>query len=132
MPTYEYSCEKCGRFEVWQSIKDNALAACPACGSKVQRLISANVGFVLKGAGFYQNDYKNPAPSPERKAKGVESSDPAPSAGSAYSTNSGQAGSPQATSPSAQGSGGQAGQAPSTGSGQGCGTCGSPDPCPNN
>jgi len=90
MPTYEYQCEKCGHFEVWQSIKDNALAACPNCGAKVQRLLSANVGFVLKGSGFYQNDYKNPSPSSESKSKGSEASGP------------------------------------------GCGTCGSPDPCPNN
>lgn len=66
MPTYEYQCKKCGHFEIWQSIKDDALAACPTCGSKVERLISANVGFVLKGAGFYQNDYKNPPPAASR------------------------------------------------------------------
>ena len=70
MPTYEYSCEKCGPFELWQSIKDNALMTCPTCVSKVERLISANVGFVLKGSGFYQNDYKNssstPLPSPAK------------------------------------------------------------------
>lgn len=88
MPTYEYQCEKCGHFELWQSIKDNALAACPTCGSRVQRLLSANVGFVLKGSGFYQNEYKNRVASPAPKA-------------------------PES-------------------SGQGCGTCGSPDPCPNN
>ncbi len=76
MPTYEYQCEKCGHFELWQSIKDNALAACPTCGSKVERLLSANVGFVLKGSGFYQNDYKNPAPAPESKPKGAEASGP--------------------------------------------------------
>ena len=71
-----YKCDKCGNFEIWQSIKDNALAACPTCGSKVERLISANVGFVLKGAGFYQNDYKKAevsksekkAPEPSEKA----------------------------------------------------------------
>ena len=62
MPTYEYSCGKCGSFEIWQSIKDDALKLCPTCGTKVERLISANVGFVLKGSGFYQNEYKNPAP----------------------------------------------------------------------
>jgi putative FmdB family regulatory protein len=68
MPNYDYACEKCGQFEVWQSIKDNALSACPKCGSKVERLISANVGFILKGSGFYQNDYKNhPAPVVETK-----------------------------------------------------------------
>ncbi len=90
MPTYEYNCEKCGDFEAWQSIKDNALAVCPTCGSKVQRLLSANVGFILKGAGFYQNDYKNPKASSDSKPKTSESTGP------------------------------------------GCGTCGSPDPCPNN
>ena len=58
MPTYEYKCEKCGDFETWQSIKDDALAVCPTCGSKVERQISANVGFVFKGSGFYQNEYK--------------------------------------------------------------------------
>ena len=98
MPTYEYQCEKCGPFEVWQSIKDSALGGCPTCGSRVQRLISANVGFVLKGSGFYQNDYKKPASPSEPKAKGPEASGPAPAADS----------------------------------GQGCGACGSPDPCPNN
>ncbi len=51
MPNYDYACDKCGQFEVWQSIKDNALSACPTCGSKVERLISANVGFILKGSG---------------------------------------------------------------------------------
>ena len=85
MPTYEYSCEKCGPFEIWQSIKDNALAACPTCGSKVQRLVSANVGFVLKGSGFYQNDYKNsgssPGPAkaaPDKKAESKPATDSTP------------------------------------------------------
>ena len=100
MPTYEYQCEKCGPFEIWQSIKDNALTLCPSCGSKVQRLLSANVGFVLKGAGFYQNDYKNSGGSNQKAPKPADSTGP--------------------------------GQAPPAGSGQGCGACGSPDPCPNN
>ena len=93
MPTYDYRCEKCGTFEVWQSIKDNALAVCPTCGAKVERLISANVGFVLKGSGFYQNEYKN-TPKPSTGAK------PAP-------------------------------EKKAEASGEGCGTCGSPDPCPS-
>ncbi len=67
MPTYDYNCPKCGHFETWQSIKDNALAVCPTCGSKVERLISANIGFVLKGSGFYQNDYKKKAPAKTKK-----------------------------------------------------------------
>jgi len=86
MPTYDYSCEKCGQFEIWQSIKDNALAVCPTCGSKIERLISANVGFVLKGSGFYQNDFKNkPKPSSpvteKAKPEAKPSSDAAPGCG---------------------------------------------------
>jgi putative FmdB family regulatory protein len=76
MPTYDYACDKCGRFEIWQSIKDNALSACPTCGSKVERLISANVGFILKGSGFYQNEYKNkPAPVVESKPEACPAAD---------------------------------------------------------
>src|SRR5580692_4954146 len=78
MPTYEYSCEKCGPFEIWQSIKDNALGACPTCGSKVERLISANVGFVFKGSGFYQNEYKNPSAYAEASATAPASPDKKP------------------------------------------------------
>jgi putative FmdB family regulatory protein len=59
VPTYDYRCEKCGAFELWQSIKEDALTVCPKCGSKAERVLSANVGFVLKGSGFYQNEYKN-------------------------------------------------------------------------
>jgi len=66
VPTYDYRCDKCGTFELWQSIKDDALTVCPKCGSRAERLMSANVGFVLKGGGFYQNEYKN-APAPVKK-----------------------------------------------------------------
>ena len=75
MPTYDYLCDKCGNYELWQSIKDDAFTVCPKCGSKVERQMSANVGFVLKGSGFYQNDYKNSSkasakiPAPEAPAK---------------------------------------------------------------
>ncbi|MGH7740013.1 MAG: FmdB family zinc ribbon protein [bacterium] len=64
MPYYDYACAGCGKFETWQSIQDSALTACPTCGAKVERLISAGVGFVLKGGGFYQNDYKSAPAAP--------------------------------------------------------------------
>jgi putative FmdB family regulatory protein len=114
MPTYEYKCEKCGDFEIWQSIKDNALSVCPACGSRVERQISANVGFVFKGSGFYQNEYKNPPAAPVSAGKpakdekaSLKGTAQEPSKGSTPSTGSA--------------SSGQAG----------CGACGSPDPCPS-
>lgn len=58
MPIYEYKCKKNGhRFEVIQKISDPPLKTCIHCRSKVEKLISASA-FVLKGAGFYVNDYK--------------------------------------------------------------------------
>ena len=56
MPRYDYRCEKCGQFELEQSIKDDPISVCPTCGSTVQRLISKNVGIIFKGSGFYIND----------------------------------------------------------------------------
>ena len=56
MPIYEYTCQKCGTFEVTQRITDNALAKCPTCKGKVKKLIS-NTSFQLKGTGWYITDY---------------------------------------------------------------------------
>ena len=51
MPTYEYECEKCGRFEAKQSMSDAPLGKCPSCGGAVTKLLSASVGISVKGAG---------------------------------------------------------------------------------
>jgi putative FmdB family regulatory protein len=68
MPTYEYRCEKCqGTFEIFQSMKDDALEACPqekccmeAWGEgKVKRLVGAGAGLIFKGSGFYITDYRS-------------------------------------------------------------------------
>jgi putative FmdB family regulatory protein len=63
MPTYEYECSQGCRFELQQSIKDDALEKCTRelCpkgkgGVKVRRLISA-AGFILKGGGWYADGY---------------------------------------------------------------------------
>jgi len=56
MPIYDYKCKNCGRFDTVQKITEPALQECPKCGGPVQRLISKNVGIVLKGSGFYRND----------------------------------------------------------------------------
>jgi len=56
VPIYEYRCEKCGKFEKMQKYSDPILEQCPECGSRAERLISRNVGVVLKGSGFYKND----------------------------------------------------------------------------
>ena len=61
MPTYEYACSACGhRFEEFQSIKAAPTKKCPVCKkNKVQRLISAGAGFIFKGSGFYETDYRS-------------------------------------------------------------------------
>ncbi len=59
MPTYEYDCPKCGRFQYEQRITDPALETCPHCGSPVRRLISRNIGIIFKGSGFHITDYRS-------------------------------------------------------------------------
>jgi putative FmdB family regulatory protein len=69
MPTYEYHCQDCDHdFEAFQSMSEAPLKTCPACGGHhVKRLISAGVGFIFKGSGFYITDYKKkPAETAEK------------------------------------------------------------------
>jgi putative FmdB family regulatory protein len=59
MPFYEYECGRCGhQHEAMQKISDPHLRRCPACGrSALKRLVSA-AAFRLKGAGWYETDFK--------------------------------------------------------------------------
>ena len=59
MPTYEYSCGKCGHFEVFQKITADPLEECPTCGGQVQRLVSKNGNIIFKGSGFYVTDTRS-------------------------------------------------------------------------
>ena len=90
MPTYEYTCSKCGRnFEKFQSITAKPLTVCPkdACArqrwgkGRVQRVIGAGAGLIFKGSGFYITDYRSedykqaakkdaPAPAPPAGGEG--------------------------------------------------------------
>jgi putative FmdB family regulatory protein len=57
MPIYEYQCQKCHNiFEVFHKIEEEVNPACPKCLSEASRIISAT-NFILKGSGFYVNDY---------------------------------------------------------------------------
>lgn len=59
MPTYEYRCEECeNEFEKFQSMMEDPVKVCPACGGRVKRLISSGAGLIFKGSGFYITDYK--------------------------------------------------------------------------
>lgn len=68
MPTYEYTCEKCGHeFEKFQLISAKPLTTCPEdlCArkrwgkGKVRRLVSAGAGLLFKGSGFHITDYRS-------------------------------------------------------------------------
>src|SRR6266704_3648345 len=68
MPTYEYSCQKCGQnFEAFQSMRDEPLRECPKnlCRlpkwghGKVKRLLGTGAGLIFKGSGFYITDYRS-------------------------------------------------------------------------
>jgi putative FmdB family regulatory protein len=70
MPTYEYSCTKCGQnFETFQSMRDDAFRECPKelCRlakwghGKVKRLFGTGAGIIFKGGGFYETDYRSSA-----------------------------------------------------------------------
>jgi len=68
MPTYEYSCQKCGQnFEAFQSMRDEPFHECPKnlCQlpkwgrGKVKRLLGTGAGLIFKGSGFYATDYRS-------------------------------------------------------------------------
>ena len=60
MPFYEYECQACRFYtEVMQKITDAPLTKCPSCGKRrLKKLVSAPA-FRLKGAGWYETDFKS-------------------------------------------------------------------------
>jgi putative FmdB family regulatory protein len=88
MPTYEYSCEKCGQtFEVFQSMRDEPFRECPKenCRlpkwghGKVKRLLGTGAGVIFKGSGFHVTDYRSPAyKEAAKKESGSAAEKPAP------------------------------------------------------
>ena len=59
MPIYEYACDNCEHaLDALQKITDAPLVDCPECGEPaLKRLLSAP-RFRLKGAGWYETDFK--------------------------------------------------------------------------
>jgi len=58
LPTYEYKCESCGHtFERFQSMRAKPVGECPACGGRVQRLISGGGGVILRGSRSDATNY---------------------------------------------------------------------------
>jgi putative FmdB family regulatory protein len=98
MPLYEYRCTACRhQFEVIQSFSDKPKRTCEKCGAKVEKLIS-RTGFVLKGGGWYKDDYSGKKSSPQSSEGGDSAASSTPS--EAPSGASSEAASPAAaTSP---------------------------------
>ena len=71
MPIYEYECGRCKEvFEIFHKIDEECKVACPKCLGPARKLISAT-NFILKGSGFYVNDY----PSKSRQEGGKTDKD---------------------------------------------------------
>jgi putative FmdB family regulatory protein len=72
MPFYEYECQACKYYaEVMQKISDTPLTKCPSCGKRaLKKLVSVPV-FRLKGAGWYETDFKSDKES-RRNLHGAE------------------------------------------------------------
>ena len=51
MPIYEYTCSDCGHtFERLQLLQEGPVATCPECGSAAEKVMSASVAYIMKGA----------------------------------------------------------------------------------
>ena len=105
MPTYEYSCAKCGKnFDAFQSMRDQPFTECPqekcqeeAWGhGKVKRLLGTGAGLIFKGSGFYITDYR----SNSYKEAAKKDAPQTPAAGGEKSAGSKEAAAP-AAAPSA-------------------------------
>lgn len=90
MPLYEYRCTECGnRYEKIQKINDLQDTACPKCGGKVVRPLTAPA-LQFKGSGFYINDYapKSSGGSGKAGSDGASSGDGSKAEGGSKSAES--------------------------------------------
>jgi putative FmdB family regulatory protein len=59
MPIYEYTCDSCEHtFDALQKMTDPKLVDCPECGKASLRKLLSAPKFRLKGAGWYETDFK--------------------------------------------------------------------------
>lgn len=58
MPTYLYVCKRCDRPDnIFHTMNDTKKRKCQKCGGRLEKKITGGAGVVLKGKGFYANDY---------------------------------------------------------------------------
>lgn len=120
MPTYAYICSKCSHeFDLFQSMKDEALKVCPKdkCPrprwgrGAVKRQLGTGAGLIFKGSGFYITDYRSKSYQEAAKKDSAPAA-PAPPAASPPSSSSSDAkpaAKPEAKPKPAAGGGGGSG-----------------------
>lgn len=68
MPTYEYTCKRCGQtIEAFQSFSEKPLRTHKECGGDLQKVFHAR-GVVFKGSGFYSTDSRSSAKTTTSKS----------------------------------------------------------------
>jgi putative FmdB family regulatory protein len=97
MPIYEYRCENGHTFEVIQSMSDDPVEGCEACGAPVERVFHP-IAVHFKGSGFYTTDYAG-------KAKAGAAKDDDSAADSSSSSESSGSGSSSEAKSSSNGGG---------------------------
>ncbi len=110
MPLYEYECTTCHKHtEKIQKFSDPEITACPHCGGKLERVLSAPA-ISFKGGGWYADGYGNAKPKSSSDSNGSSSqsdsksesksdSKPATDSGSNNSAPAAAASAPVAASP---------------------------------
>ena len=59
MPIYEYACQQCDHtLDALQKMSDDPLVDCPECGASALKKMLSAPRFRLKGAGWYETDFK--------------------------------------------------------------------------
>jgi putative FmdB family regulatory protein len=104
MPTYEYRCSAGHQFEQFQRMSEPPIERCPTCGAPAERQLSAGIGLLFKGSGFYITDYRSDSyrkaaeadsggaqPASEKSASDKPSTEKKKDSGSSGTASSGKA-----------------------------------------
>lgn len=77
MPLYEYRCGACENvYEYMQTLSERPKRKCEDCGGRLEKLVS-RAGFVLKGTGWYETDFKAKKPASKPGGAGADKADTA-------------------------------------------------------
>ncbi len=71
VPTYTYACSKCGHaFDVFHAMSAAPKVRCEKCKGTCKKQLGTGSGFIFKGSGFYETDFKDKKGTPEKKESG--------------------------------------------------------------